>query len=74
MSSEQALARLNRVVHELGEHFDSVNVIVTYKEGTITHAHAEGVGNWFARYGSTASWVKDMEEDHEDCSGELDFT
>ena len=52
--------QVNKLVAELGEHYDTVQVFVTRHEsgeqrGTV-HAEA-GLGNWYARYGQIKEWV-----------------
>jgi hypothetical protein len=57
--------RVGRVVTELGEHFDSVQIFATRCEsgelgGTIT-VHM-GTGNWFTRYGQVKEWIVKQDE------------
>jgi hypothetical protein len=35
----------------LMEHFDTVQIFVSHKEGNNTMTLARGAGNWYARYG-----------------------
>ena len=56
---------VERHVRELGEHFDSVQILVSRHEpetedGTISISN--GSGNWFARYGQTREWLIKAEE------------
>lgn len=59
------LERIKRVVAELGEHYDTVQVFATRHEagtldGTINVQF--GAGNWFARYGQVARWLAKQDE------------
>lgn len=51
------LARLDRVLAQLSEHFDSIQIIATRHAGDGTLTFQRGTGNWFSRYGATAEWV-----------------
>jgi len=65
--SEQQRAdmeRVRKVLTELGEHFDSVQIFCTRHEsgeldGTV-YLHL-GTGNWFARYGQVREWCVKMD-------------
>lgn len=64
--TEQQIAILKKAVHDLGEHFDSVQIFVTIHQpaevGGTMHA-AAGVGNWYARFGQIREWLIRTEED-----------
>lgn len=47
----------------LCEHCDSVQIIVTYRDGKEAGAFGRGAGNWFARYGSVVDWVDRQKAD-----------
>lgn len=56
---------LTRVLNQLQEHFDSVQIFVTRHEpaehnGTIVADM--GVGNWYARFGQIKEWMNREEE------------
>lgn len=63
--TEQQLGILKKAVHDLGEHFDSVQIFVTTHQpaevGGTLHA-AAGVGNWYARFGQIREWMIRTEE------------
>ncbi len=57
--------RLKKSLHELSEHFDSVQILCTrYKGGDDggTVNISMGEGNWFARYGQMKEWLIREEE------------
>ena len=45
-------------ITQLTKHFDTVQVFVTRVEGQQTLAFANGVGNWYARYGQVGEWLE----------------
>lgn len=58
-SANQDMERVNKLVAELSEHFDTVHVFCTRHEsddiGTVRLSR--GSGNWFARFGQIQEWV-----------------
>lgn len=59
------IERVQKVVDELIEHFDSVQILVTRVEtgelnGTVTLSL--GAGNWYARYGQVKDWMIKIDE------------
>lgn len=67
MTQDEANVILKKAVDSIGEHFDSVQIVITYHEGAEdrTHIQALGAGNLFARIGSVREWLmmKDAEGD-----------
>lgn len=73
MTEEQRLAarqRIDKVLEELGEHFDSVQILAS-----VTHAHgdgggtstiARGSGNFMARIQHAREWVEDYDTDRKE--------
>lgn len=55
MSREEAL---RRAVDLLGEHFDAVQVLVSYNEDGLTRCRHLGGGNWYARQGMAHDFIK----------------
>jgi hypothetical protein len=54
---------LNKVINELGEYFDTVQVFVTRHEPATENGTVEyngGVGNHYARLGHIQSWLEDQ--------------
>jgi len=56
---------VDKAVAELGEHFDTIQILVTRhasgdEGGTVNISI--GVGNWFARYGQAKEWCLKAEE------------
>lgn len=67
----RALKLLSWHCGRLIEHFDSVQIVCTKSHGSNGTAHVTwGMGNWYARFGSVAAWMKHQSEsltdsDHE---------
>lgn len=61
--SDPDVQRVTEAVHNLMEHFDSVQIIVTRYDcdSKDTASISRGVGNWSARYGSMVEAVYKME-------------
>ena len=61
---------IERALQQLGEHFSSVQIVATVEDGESTTMFHDGVGNYYARYGSVKEWVAIEEaqaiEDEED--------
>lgn len=50
---------LDKAVSELMTHFDTVQIFATRSEGQKNTVRAvNGAGNWFARFGQIALWVR----------------
>lgn len=65
MTKDQCLEMVSKCATELGEHFDSVQIIVTVNEPTTesgTLIYQAGTGNWFARFGSVREWLINQDE------------
>ncbi len=64
--TEQHLSPLKKAIHDLGEHFESVQIFVSTHQpaevGGTVHASA-GVGNWYSRYGQIREWIIRTEEE-----------
>lgn len=61
-------ALLEKAIHLLSEHFDTVQIFVTRFDGADdgkTFHMAKGTGNFWARFGSVQGWIKRQEA--EDC-------
>jgi hypothetical protein len=73
--TEQQLSPLKKAIHDLGEHFESVQIFVPTHQpaevGRTVHASA-GVGNWYARYGQIREWIIRTEEETK-CSVKSEF-
>jgi len=57
---------LRQALQLLSEHYDSVQVFVTYMDGNDTAAVAEGVGNFHARRGMVHSWTLHCDQEDKD--------
>ena len=62
-SKQADLAKLDKCMQELREHFDSVQIFATRYEGgdigTVTASRGES--DWFARYGVVRNWLLKQE-------------
>lgn len=57
MKPGQAQDILRKAVENLGEHFDSVQIMATWSEDSITHLSNNGCGNWYARQGMAHEFI-----------------
>lgn len=57
MSDDPDIVRLDRLLAQLSEHFDSIQIVATRHNGDNTIAVHRGTGNWFSRYGAVVEWV-----------------
>lgn len=57
------IERLRKHAGQLSEHYDTAQIVVTKlnPDGS-TRRIAQGIGNWYARYGSVIEWIKTEEE------------
>ena len=56
---EAATVILEGAAARLAEHFDHVQIVVTYPAPNgATRLVASGEGNWYARLGAVRSWLK----------------
>jgi hypothetical protein len=62
MSTPADLELLKRAIHDLGEHFTTVQIFVTKTEGGYTDLLSQGEGSYCARYGNVKEWVIREEE------------
>lgn len=54
---DEDIARLDRMLAQLSEHYDSVQIIATRHNGDTTLVVDRGTGNWYSRFGATGEWV-----------------
>lgn len=62
---DEDIARVRKVVDDLAEHFDSVQIFVSRNTGEPngnTRTYQYGTGNWYARYGQVKIWTERSEE------------
>jgi hypothetical protein len=58
MTYEEAEKHLERLAADLGEHFDAIQIMVSWeKEGGGTYCTKKGFGNWFARQGMAHDFI-----------------
>jgi len=64
--ADQDKAALDRVLAQLTEQFDSVQIIATRHRGAgvgeQTWLMHRGTGNWYARYGAVREWLAREDE------------
>lgn len=78
---DQLAERMGVLAEQLGEHCESVRIVVTIKRtdaGGGTQLISRGCGNWYAQYGSVKEWilrceeeVREEERDQDDHSSDL---
>jgi len=59
MTSDKAMELLKKHASELGEHFDAVEILATWREGEATLANHFGQGNHYARMGLAREMLDD---------------
>jgi hypothetical protein len=60
---EQLAAVIARCVHELGEHFSSVQILVSRVVEGQTHCVIKGSGDWYARQGLAHEFLNSSRDD-----------
>lgn len=65
MTHEESAALLKRAAAELGEHYDAVQILVSWNEQGITSCGSYGTGNWYARQGMAHEFIqKDIAQEN----------
>lgn len=65
MSESETIELLERVTAALGEHFEAVQILVSWNEDGMTKALHRGAGNWYARQGMAHEFInKDVAQEH----------
>jgi 5'(3')-deoxyribonucleotidase len=59
---DRSVEMIDKHVRELGEHFDSVQIMITTKHNDSTRCFQRGCGDWYARFGNAKAWVVREEE------------
>ncbi len=65
MTDPELKALVNRHAAELGEHFESVLILVTRAhpdDGAKTQSYERGSGNFYAQYGHAREWLAMQDE------------
>lgn len=57
LSDEEKLKTLDTIASNLGEHFDHVQILVSWQEEGMTKNLQRGSGNWFARQGLAHEFI-----------------
>lgn len=63
MNNDTDLKLLERIVAQLGEHFDSVRIIATKHQDGKSWMASYGNGNWYAQLGSVHEWMACRDEE-----------
>lgn len=65
MNPEEVNALFDEIIARLGEHFDAVQIMVSWNEESTTQSISRGSGNWYARQGMAHEFVnKDMAQEN----------
>lgn len=62
MSNEEQTKLLQSAVDKLGEHFDAVQILVSYNKEGDTAGGFRGTGNWYARIGLAREFLLQDEQ------------
>lgn len=57
MSGPEADKYLQRLSAVLGDHFEAVQIMVSWTDANGTHSCRKGVGNWYARIGMAREFL-----------------
>ena len=60
--AEEDAQRVRAAIDSLSEHFDSVHIFVSRRNGDRTETYDHGCGNWFTRWGHILSWIDQHRE------------
>jgi hypothetical protein len=55
---DRRLAMVDAAVAALGEHFDCVQILVSWNQESNTHDIFRGCGNWYARQGMANTFIQ----------------
>lgn len=70
MTDAEILQLLDDTNAKLVEHFDAVQIMVTWNENGNTRDCLRGAGNWHARQGMAHMFIeRDVAQEHADCLG-----
>lgn len=59
MTDEELMARMDVLLAELGEHFDSLQIIGSFVgDDGHTQRVTRGIGNWYARVGAAREFIE----------------
>lgn len=59
MTTDEAERLLASAAAELGEHFEAVQILATWRSGEYTHTRHAGNGNWNSRVGMCHEFIVD---------------
>ena len=57
MTGPEAQKLLQETARQLGEHFDSVQIMGAWDEGGFSYCSKAGVGSWYARQGMAHEFI-----------------
>ena len=58
MNTDELGKYLERVAADLGEHFEAVQILVSFNAEGRTNCLKRGVGNWYARQGMAHEFIE----------------
>lgn len=65
MTNEEVEKMVNGAVDRLGEHFEAVQILVSWQDEGATFSLFRGTGNWFSRQGMAQSFINnDVAQDN----------
>lgn len=59
MTNKEAEKILEEAASKLGEHFDSVQIMISWNDNGYTMCCKRGVGNWYARQGMAHEFINE---------------
>lgn len=75
MTEEEIKALVQKAAADLGEHFESVRIFVSWPhedKAHVTKTYDDGTGNWYASYGQIRQWIL-MEEERMRAAARKEF-
>jgi hypothetical protein len=65
MTEEESMKLIEKCSASLGEHYEAVQILVTWSESGLTYSQARGSGNWYARQGMAHEFIqKDIAQEN----------
>ena len=65
MTDQETENLLTGIASQLGEHFDVVQIMVSWNDQGLTYARKTGCGNWYARQGLAHEFINsDTAQEH----------
>lgn len=67
MTAREAEVLIDELAAKVGEHFDAVQILVSWTDEGSTYCSKRGRGNWYARMGMCHEFIKKNEADDAAC-------